>query len=147
MQSAFVKLQDAAARRLIRRRDFASIPVLTRRNGNLPASIKEAVAQRGLCVVVMPPRPRRADAGQETPVFTEVDVCVRVVESAFQSHAGDAMGVAELVSRALHGWQPATPGITTPLALDADDAWSMDEEPDRKGRYMIEVNFTTSASI
>jgi len=121
--------------------------VLTRLNGNLSAAIKESVAQRGLCVVVMPPRPHTVAQAQDTPVFTQVDLCVRVVESAFQSHAGDAMGVAELVSRSLHGWQPATPGITSPLVMDMDDAWSMDDEPDRKGRYTIEVNFTTSASI
>jgi|GEM_PF-3304597 len=147
MQSALVNLQNAMARRLNRRKDFSAIPVLIRQNGSISANIKESIAQRGLCVVIMPPRPFASDASQGTPVFTEVRVCVRVIESAFQRHNEDALGVAEMVSRVLHGWKPAVVGITTPIALDDEYAWSMDEEPDKKGRFVIEVNFTTSASI
>jgi hypothetical protein len=148
MQSTFVKLQDAIGRRLTRLRDLGGVPVLIRRNGSLSSGIKEALAKRGLCVVVMPPRPHRAASGEATPVFSEVTQCVRVVENAFTPHGGcDALGVAERVSRALHGWQPAVPGITTAFSLDSDDAWSMPDEPDAKGRYTIEVNLITSASI
>ncbi|MBN1404456.1 MAG: hypothetical protein JW942_08340 [Opitutales bacterium] len=147
MQSILFKLQEAVAIRLRRRRDFSRIPVLTRKNGELSARVKEAIALGGLCVVIMPPRPHKVDAAQNTPVITELELCVRVVESAFQNHGTDALTVAELVSRALHGWQPAAAGITSPLALDSDSAWAMDEEPDKKGRYTIEVNFTSAASL
>ncbi len=147
MQSILLKLQEVAAARLRRRREFARIPVLTRKNGELSARVKEAVALGGLCVIIMPPRPRKADVAQPTPVITRLDICIRVVESAFHSHEADALSVAELVSRSLHGWQPVMPGITMPLTLDSDSAWAMDEEPDRKGRYTIEVRFTGSASL
>lgn len=147
MQSTLFKLQEAAAARLRRRRDFSRIPVLTRKNGDLSARVKEAVALTGLCVIIMPPRPHKADDALENVVINELELCVRVVESAFHEHSSDALSVAELVSRALHGWQPVTVGITMPLALDQDTAWSMDDEPDRKGRYTIEVHFTSGVSF
>jgi hypothetical protein len=136
-------------KRISRRRDVAGIPVLRRDNGSLSARLREALAESGLCIVVMPPRPHHADVTvQASPVFSEVTLCVRVVESAFSPHEGaDALGVAELVSRALHGWQPPVAGISSALTLDAETAWTMPEEPDSKGRYTIEVNFTTSASL
>ena len=85
MQSILFKLQEAVAIRLRRRRDFSRIPVLTRKNGELSARVKEAIALGGLCVVIMPPRPHKVDAAQNTPVITELELCVRVVESAFQN--------------------------------------------------------------
>lgn len=122
------------------------MPVLARKNG-IAATIRESVAKAGLCILVMPPRPKDADPTQSTPVFTQVVLTVRVVENAFRLHSGpDSMEVAEIVTRSLQAWQPATSGITAPLALDGDDAWSLDDEPDKKGRYTIEIKFHTSAT-
>jgi hypothetical protein len=148
MLSVFEKLQDAVVARLGRRSDLQGVPVIARRNGSIAAKIRENIAKRGLCVVVMPPRPKDIKSDATTPVFTEATFCIRVVENAFMTHTGgDAMGVAEIVSRALQAWTPPVTGITAALALDSDDAWSMDEEPDKSGRYTIEINFVTSASI
>ena len=148
MLSVFTKLQDAVVARLKRRSDMQGIPVLARRNGSVAAKIKENVASCGLCVVVMPPRPKDASSSSTTPVFTDVVLTIRVVESAFKSHVNaDALGVAEIVSRAVHAWQPSVIGITAPLAMDGDDAWSMDDEPDKKGRYTVEIKFNTSATV
>jgi hypothetical protein len=146
MQSAFSNLQDAVVARLKRRSDMQGVTVLARRNG-ISATIKENVAKNGLCVLVMPPRPKDATITVKTPVFKSVVFCVRVIENAFLTHAKDAMSVSGTVSRALHAWQPAVTGITSPLVLDSDDAWSLDDEPDKNGRYTIEIKFTTTASV
>jgi hypothetical protein len=148
MLSVFEKLQDAVVSRLKRRSDLQGVPVIARRNGSIAAKIKENVAKCGLCIVVMPPRPKDISSSATSPVFTEITLCVRVVESAFVTHSGgDAMSTAEIVSRALQAWTPSVTGVTAALAMDSDDAWSMDDEPDSKGRYTIEINFITSASI
>lgn len=146
MQSTFTKLQDAVVARLGRRSDLQGVAILARRNG-IGASIRESVAKNGLCVLVMPPRPKDATASETTPVFKGVVCCVRVIENAFLSHEKDAMGVSEIISRSLHAWQPAVAGITSPLVLDSDDAWDLDDEPDKKGRYTIEIKFNTTASV
>ncbi|HNX04677.1 MAG TPA: hypothetical protein PKI32_04210 [Opitutales bacterium] len=147
MDSVFSKLQEAVVARLKRRSDLKGVPVILRKNG-IAATIRESVAKFGLCVVVMPPRPKDADPTQGTPIFTQVVLTVRVVENAFRLHAGpDSMEVAEIVTRALQAWQPQTVGITAPLAIDGDDAWSLDDEPDKKGRYTIEIKFNTSATV
>lgn len=146
MQSAFSTLQDAVVARLKRRSDMQGVSVLARRNG-ISASIKENIAKNGLCVLVMPPRPKDATTTATTPVFKGVVFCVRVIENAFLNHAKDAMSVSEIVSRSLHAWQPAVAGISSPLVLDSDDAWDLDDEPDKNGRYTIEIKFTTTASV
>lgn len=148
ISSVFNKFQDAVVTRLARRSDLKGISVLARRNGSIAAQIRENVACSGLCVVVMPPRAKDISSTAQTPVFTVVTVCVRVIENVYHGHGGrDAMSVAETVSRALQSWQPTVLGITAPLMMDSDDAWSMDDEPDSKGRYTIEINFATSASV
>jgi len=148
LASVFEKLQDAVVARLNRRSDLEGVPVIARRNGSIAAKIKENVAKCGLCVIVMPPRPKDISSSATSPVFTEVTLCVRVVENAFVSHGkGDAYATAEIVSRALQAWTPSVTGITAALAMDSDDAWSMDDEPDKYGRYTIEINFLTSASV
>ena len=146
MQSAFRDLQEAVVARLARRSDMQGVPVLARKNG-IAATIREKVAANGLCVVVMPPRPKDATTAAVRPVFKSVVFTVRVVENAFLPHARDVMGVAGIVSRSLHAWQPAVAGITSPLVLDGDDAWSLDDEPDKRGCYTIEIKFTTTASL
>jgi hypothetical protein len=146
MQSAFTELQEAVAARLSRRGDMQGVSVLARKNG-IAASIREKVASDGLCVVVMPPRPKDATTTAVRPVFKSVVFTVRVVENAFLPHAKDAMTVAGIVSRSLHAWQPAVAGISSPLVLDGDDAWDLDDEPDKRGRYKIEIKFTTTASL
>ena len=141
-------LQDAVVARLTKRSDMQGVPVLARRNGSIAAKIRENIASRGLCVVVMPPRPKDISATAKSPVFTQVTLCVRVIESVFRSHPGlDALGVAEIVSRALQAWTPAFSNITAALALDGDDAWTVPDEPDAKGRYIVKVNFLTSATL
>ena len=148
MLSVFEKLQDAVVTRLKRRSDMDGIPVLARRSGSISAKIKENVASCGLCVVVMPPRPKDISTSATTPVFTQVTLSVHVIESVFQTHSGgDAMSVAEVVSRALQAWTPPVAGITAQLSLNSDDAWAMADEPDKKGRYTIDINFITSATI
>ena len=146
MQSAFSLLQDAVVARLRRRGDMQGVSVIARRNG-IAASIREGIAKNGICVLVMPPRPKDATTTESTPVFKSVVFCVRVIENAFRTHAMDAMSVSEIVSRSLHSWQPAVAGISSPLVLDSDDAWDLDDEPDKNGRYSIEIKFSTSASI
>jgi hypothetical protein len=146
MQSAFTKLQDAVVARLRRRSDMQGVTILARRNG-IAAIVKESIAKNGLCVLVMPPRPKDATITETTPVFKVVVCCVRVIENAFFTHAKDAMSVSEVVSRSLHAWQPTVAGIASPLILDNDDAWDLDDEPDKNGRYTIEIKFTTTASV
>lgn len=149
MISALLNLQESTARQLRRRRELRDIPVITRRNGDLGARLSEAIKLgRGLCIVVMPPEPTLAGPGGGTLTLAEVILRLRVVENAFAANPRhDALSVAELASRVLHGWQPPVPGITVPLALEEDDAWDVPDEPDKKGRYTIEVSFATAASI
>jgi hypothetical protein len=148
MISTFEKLQQAVVARLKRRSDMEGVPVLARNNGSIAAKVREKVASRGLCVVVMPPRPKDIATSATAPVFTQITLCVRVIESAYKAHTGmDAVGVAEIVSRALQAWTPQVTGITAALSMDSDDAWSMDDEPDKEGRYTIEINFVTSATV
>lgn len=122
------------------------VTILARRNG-IAASIRESIARNGLCVLVMPPRPKDAIIAEKTPVFKVVVCCVRVIENAFLTHEKDAMSVSEIVSRSLHAWQPIVGGIASPLILDNDDAWDLDDEPDKNGLYTIEIKFTTTASV
>jgi hypothetical protein len=147
MESLFTKLQNAVAARLKRQGDLKGVPVLVRKSG-IAATIRENIAKAGLCVLVMPPRPKDTDPAQSTPVFTQVVLTVRIVENAYRFRSGPgAMEVAEIVTRALQAWQPVLIGITAPLSIDGDDAWSLDDEPDKKGRYTIEIKFNTSASL
>ncbi len=149
MHSVLLKLQESVARQLIRKRELRGIPILIRRNGELSQRLDEAVrAGQGVCIVIMPPEPAQAAIDASTLVMTEVILVVRVMENAFAANPRhDALSVAEAVSRLLHGWSPPVRGIATPLALEPDDAWDMPDEPDKKGRFAINVNFNTSATM
>ena len=100
--------------------------------------LREALrAGRGLCIVVLR---ARIDGGDGV-------LRVRVVENAFAAHPRhDALSLAEVVSRALHGWNPSLPGFETPFSIDGEDAWDIPEEPDARGRYRVGMRFTARAS-
>lgn len=104
--------QEAAVERLQSLEIFDGVPVLSRLTADLVNEIDRAVAELGLCVLVLPPLPSGGMPKALLPTFARIDWAVRVIEDPLLNTLElDAYTAAEAVLVALHGWRPDVPGI------------------------------------
>lgn len=107
--SRLLDIQEEAANRLRSRSAFADVEVLTRRKGDILNDIEAALGRLGIVAYVFPPLPKRANGNLPGPIFDELELRVKIIESpTLNQTAATAHGLMEDTCRALHHWRGPT---------------------------------------
>jgi len=142
-------LQEAIIQRLCDRQELVGVPVLARQPANLDRCIAEsAQSGAGVHIIVLQPLPRKVTPVTAGPVFEDILVTVRVTENAVVNNTGlSALGLAELIAKWLHLWQPTVTGISSALELQNTDPWDSVVNSLACDSAVIELKFVTAGSL
>lgn len=124
MSSVLKAIQQMVADRLNADAYFVgppAIPVITENIGDIETAIQQAIAQLGVCAIVVTPTANAAFPNCFKPYFNDIKIVVRIVEnvilnrgpSGIQKPASD---VAEVVAALLHQYEPV--GISESIFLE-----------------------------
>lgn len=149
MESLLEIMQGDIERYLNSKEELVDIPVISHSQGNLEACLEELMQTGiGTSVIVMNPIPTcviPTDAGLS---FEGLDVRVRVIEcpgSINTEHS--ALGIAEYVSKNLDHYKPRLTGWEGWLELNPQIPFQEIKDPEKLGRYLLDVNFKALGSI
>lgn len=147
------KLQKQVEIHLNSQQIFKEIPVLSHQINNLESCINEFI-QTGinLCILILNPLPIRIIPTPTHIAFEDIKLRVQVIESFCPSHSirqtlGETntspsiLNTAEHISNILHNFKPSIDGWKGWLTLDETNPWTEIKDPQKSGRYIIEINF------
>lgn len=140
-------LQQAIAARLRAGHHLHHLPVLTP-GQDLPGQLDPATSldTAGTTLTISPPRPLLAATDQPGPVFPSIQISVTLRQDPRRQPRPSLLDLAEAISRRLHRWHPATPGLNSPLLLREEEPW-FDDTPDTPHKpHRITLLFTTSGT-
>jgi len=142
MPSVLEQLQDAIVRELRDRLVATGATIVVRREDDVESQIESAMrGSFGLSVLVLDPRPAMLAPEARGPVFTQIELTVRVIENLLINQTGNSLvAVAERVSQALHLFPvPGAMGGGV-MRLAGKNAWTSPSAP-RRNAVTLDLHF------
>ena len=142
-------MQLAVDRCLNGSKALADVPVLSRQQSDIQKCLEEfSQTGIGLCLLVLNPIPLKVASNGDKIAFEELSVRVQIIENpCTRGGQPGALFVAEHISKYLHNFQPKLDGWVGWLSLEEKLPWKEIKDPEKRGRYIVEVNFKATGSL
>lgn len=142
MSQLFEPLQDAIVQTISALDDFALVPVVAFKAGDLQSTIEQQVKRaQGICALVMPPFPTRVAACPHM-VFEHVKASISLVSHMHHNTAiPSLLTLAESLSHNLHQWSPALNNWHGKLQLETQEPWSVHLAKRAPEPHRIDIHF------
>lgn len=122
---------------------FKDIPVFSHQESNLENCLNEFIQSGiGLCIVILNPIPLRIIPAIDVLAFEDIQLRVQVIESPCTNTSKiTVLSVAEHISAILHNFRPMITSWKGWITLDELHPWTEIKDPQKTGRYILEINF------
>lgn len=123
--------------------EFARVPIIGRRKGNITNDIEAAIAAIGACIYVMPGLPI-SFISSASPVADRYELRIRCIENkAINETLPDCEDLAEFVIRRVYGTDFSAIGLRNPLVFAPGRPVAPQEDGERD---VVDVIFETDVA-
>ncbi len=107
--------------------------------------VSEAKKGEGLSVEILEPIPLAASKYAAGPTFSEVELSLRVRRNFLSPRAPSMLTACEIISRALHNWNPPLSCGYGKVTLAQNSPWVRDDS--RENSKQITIKFTVQSVL